>query len=1202
MATQKIGWRPYVSPLSSLLTSIYGVWNGDTSTTTLATGAYGAWNAEGTVTASQLMTSASSAWNAEALGTTLDTSIYNYWSGENVTTDLVNGNNGTLMSGATFSAGKIGNAFSFNGSNSYLKLGNNSINFTGDFSISCWVNVSGIGSWSQYIYAFGNLQNSGSNYYGYSLFIYGNAYAFDICNGTTTISGYQSASAQGLFYNSAGDISAQIAPVNGGAWKHVVITRKAGTGTKMYINGVLKTSNTSTVNPVYTTTHTPSIGGQIMNSGNSFGGAASGVDLVSTWSKELSADEVLSLYNFGNATEYPYSTKTLPSAKDAIGTKNGALMNGCTYTTGKIGSSAFTFDGVNDYVALPDNSLNSLVGDFTVSGWVYAPANTSSSYCVLLSNVSNDFTTGKGWSVFTYGNNIYFDVYYSGAYQSPNSAYVRLQVNSKLTNNAWNHIVVTRKNSTGSKIYVNGSLVGSDTSTLNPATPTLTVTPTIGVLSSVSSGNALSSYAPNGTKIDAVSTWSRELNSDEISALYNGGTGQQYPFSTITVGTPSDSVSTNNGTIVGGVTYTTGIVGNAFQFDGSTGYVSLPANSLNFTGDFSASLWVNFSSLSSCTLIESTGFGNNTSAQEGTSGWNLIYSTGYLYFNNYNDNNLVQLGTNSLNTTNTWYHIVVKSSSSGMGIYLNGTLITSNTTTQYANYRKTVSPRLGLSRSGTGYFPGKMDAVTLWSKKLTDDEITQLYNMGGGIQYPFTTQTIKTPYAVYNGDSLVDPIGAKNATINGSVTYTTGKIGNAYTFDGTTGYLTLPANSMRFAGSLSISMWVYPTVYPTTAQVQIGLISNTSFGYKEGFDISLYNPTGNVSTYIRFGNGTTVNSGYVMEMTPSALPLNTWTLLTVTFEAGVGLKAYYNGVLQASVSSSATTLTYADMPATYTPTIGYGSNATGPNYGVKFAGQIDGLTFWNSALTYPEVSALYNAGSGMEYPYPSSIPALLPSASDSYGTNNGTLMNGCTFTTGKIGKAFIFDGVNDYVALPNNCLNFATLITSGNNVTGGTGLPYSISAWVYLTDITTYQSIIGNFDSSGAGYKYGWQLYAYQGAIYFQEGYNTTSANINSGSITANTWYNVTIVRNYNGTTPVNMQMYINGTLVTTLSSTNAMRYSTLPVMPCIGADKFASNPAQDYVKNGTRIDGVAAWSKSLNSTEVASLYNAGAGKQYPSY
>ncbi|MCX8027257.1 MAG: DUF1566 domain-containing protein, partial [Thermodesulfovibrionales bacterium] len=43
-------------------------------------------------------------------------------------------------------------------------------------------------------------------------------------------------------------------------------------------------------------------------------------------------------------------------------------------------------------------------------------------------------------------------------------------------------------------------------------------------------------------------------------------------------------------------------------------------------------------------------------------------------------------------------------------------------------------------------------------------------------------------------------------------------------------------------------------------------------------------------------------------------------------------------------------------------------------------------------------------------------------ASDSVGTNHGTLINGATYATGKVGKAFSLDGVDDYVKVPDSIL------------------------------------------------------------------------------------------------------------------------------------------------------------------------------------
>src|SRR5262249_7082724 len=57
-------------------------------------------------------------------------------------------------------------------------------------------------------------------------------------------------------------------------------------------------------------------------------------------------------------------------------------------------------------------------------------------------------------------------------------------------------------------------------------------------------------------------------------------------------GNANDALGTNNGTLQGGVTFTTGEVGQAFNLNGSS-YVSVPnAPSLNITGALTIDAWV----------------------------------------------------------------------------------------------------------------------------------------------------------------------------------------------------------------------------------------------------------------------------------------------------------------------------------------------------------------------------------------------------------------------------------------------------------------------------------------------------------------------------------------------------------------------------------------------------------------------------------
>src|SRR3989338_2523425 len=77
---------------------------------------------------------------------------------------------------------------------------------------------------------------------------------------------------------------------------------------------------------------------------------------------------------------------------------------------------------------------------------------------------------------------------------------------------------------------------------------------------------------------------------------------------------------------------------------------------------------------------------------------------------------------------------------------------------------------------------------------------------------------------------------------------------------------------------------------------------------------------------------------------------------------------------------------------------------------------------------------------------------------DSSGNNNtGTLTNGPTWTTGKIGGALSFDGVNDYVDLGN-----PLSLRPVNQIT--------ISAWINPTDVSTSKTIVSKDITGAADY------------------------------------------------------------------------------------------------------------------------------------
>src|SRR5689334_3178680 len=80
-------------------------------------------------------------------------------------------------------------------------------------------------------------------------------------------------------------------------------------------------------------------------------------------------------------------------------------------------------------------------------------------------------------------------------------------------------------------------------------------------------------------------------------------------------------------------------------------------------------------------------------------------------------------------------------------------------------------------------------------------------------------------------------------------------------------------------------------------------------------------------------------------------------------------------------------------------------------------------------------------------------------ANDIQGSNNGTLQNGATFAAGKVGQSFSFDGVDDFVNIPD--APSLDLLTAG-----------TVSVWAYLNGASNGKALIakGNFFTNAASY------------------------------------------------------------------------------------------------------------------------------------
>jgi len=205
-------------------------------------------------------------------------------------------------------------------------------------------------------------------------------------------------------------------------------------------------------------------------------------------------------------------------------------------------------------------------------------------------------------------------------------------------------------------------------------------------------------------------------------------------------------------------------------------------------------------------------------------------------------------------------------------------------------------------------------------------------------------------------------------------------------------------------------------------------------------------------------------------------------------------------------------------------------------------------------------------------------------ATDSAGTNNGTLTNGPTWVTGKLNNALSFDGTNDYV----NAGNPASL-TDINVKT--------ISAWIKLNSYgeTSYGRVVDKENDNSDGWNFfvanataanlGSIAYIHHGA----GGYGVWSSPTNS--ITVGNWYHAVMV--YDRTSYLNDPVfYINGALVATTENQS-------PPAGAMDNDNLRSvfignsNAAAERTFNGS-IDDVRVYNRALSAGEIKMLYNMG--------
>ncbi|HVK15261.1 MAG TPA: LamG-like jellyroll fold domain-containing protein, partial [Gemmataceae bacterium] len=199
-------------------------------------------------------------------------------------------------------------------------------------------------------------------------------------------------------------------------------------------------------------------------------------------------------------------------------------------------------------------------------------------------------------------------------------------------------------------------------------------------------------------------------------------------------GNAGDAKGVHTGTLVGGVTYAAGKVGQAFNFNGTNRVEVADAPSLDATTAVTAEAWINPS-----TLAFASGFGAVLAKGTGaTRNYALfVRSTGSLrlsYFTTGGADVVLETAAGVV-PAGLFSHVaaVIDTAAGVMRVYLNGQLVASRAT---AGPLVANTAPLTIGLAGTHGFRGLIDEPAVYHRALTQAEVQSIVNAGGVGKFP----------------------------------------------------------------------------------------------------------------------------------------------------------------------------------------------------------------------------------------------------------------------------------------------------------------------------------------------------------------------------------------------------------------------------------------------------------------------------------
>ncbi|MFH1193616.1 MAG: LamG domain-containing protein [bacterium] len=649
---------------------------------------------------------------------------------------------------------------------------------------------------------------------------------------------------------------------------------------------------------------------------------------------------------------------------DKSGFGNNATSTGSpTIATGKI-NQALGLTGTQ-YIGAVTNSKYNFVGGGSLSVWV--KENTSGNYNIV-GNGNNIQTLGGGWSLDVRSD---VGIAFKQSCTDGVGDYLYVTPSTVITAvNQWKHIVITYNSSapnTSPVFYVDGvaqSLSINENCSTNVA-----------ILSSgnVGIGKAQASISNNmNGVIDDVRIYNYALSAQEVANLYSSakinyvqapsrtaataGTGRLVGYWTMdtndmspTGATMYDKSGFNNTGTVTGTTTSTGRIGQARTFNGISNVINVANESnFDFTTAFTLSGWIK---------AKGSNFYYGVIAKgDGGDGWDLILHSGRLRMGLRGTSQIDNSGVGNDIRDDKWHYFTIVNTTSNIKTYVDNVMVSSYNGTWTATTNNTLV-QIG-DRQLLGTLDGSLDDVRIYNYALSAAEVANLYSSAkvNYISAPSRTGlvgywTMDANDMSATGATLYDKSGKNNnGTVTGTTT-STGRIGQARSFNGSSDFIDVGNNTALNVGTgdVSFSAWVKPANITGGEQV-LGKRNFGGLGTTNGYLFGLN--SGQARILIENSDG-----DYV-DYSTGSVSAGAWRHIAATITRGsaTGAKLFIDGV-QVGTSQS-TSLVQNSLTNATNLAIGRQGGDIASGY---FNGAIDDVRIYNYALSAQEVANLYSS-------------------------------------------------------------------------------------------------------------------------------------------------------------------------------------------------------------------------------------------------